>query len=51
MVAVAFSLVASFGGLLFCQHFDFSAGVSVALMMGVLLLIVSAVSTFSKNSS
>lgn len=39
MIAWVVGAIASITGLLFCQYLDFSAGVSVALFLGVLLVV------------
>ncbi len=51
LIAWAAGTVASIAGLLFCQWMDFSAGVSVALFLGVLLTILSIVKCTRQDRS
>ena len=44
IIAWIMGIIASVCGLVFCRYGDFSAGVSVALFLGVLLIIISMVS-------
>ncbi len=50
IIAWSSGLIASIFGLLFCQYGDFSAGVSVALLLGLILVVTSLFSIFNHNS-
>jgi ABC-type Mn2+/Zn2+ transport system permease subunit len=47
-LALAATMVASFGGLLFAYYFDFSIGPAIALFLGVVLVMAALLSKFRR---